>query len=68
MLFAQYLPSVLSNVATRYLREHVFVVIVDYSSRASDDEVCTHPERCSLWWVSLSAQVLAHVILFLHFC
>ena len=54
MLFAQYLPSALSKVATRYLREHVFVVIADYSSRASNVDV-SRPERCSLWWVSFSA-------------
>ena len=40
MLFAQYLPSALSKVATRHLREHVFVLIGDYFSSASYDDVC----------------------------
>ena len=42
------------SLATRYLREHVFVVTADYSSRASNVDV-SRPERCSLWWVSFSA-------------
>ena len=54
MLFAQYLPSALSTVATRYLREHVFVASADHSSRASNVDV-SRPERCSLWWESFSA-------------
>ena len=41
------------TLATRYLREHVFVAIADYSSRASNVDV-SRPERCSLWWVSFS--------------
>ena len=42
------------SLATRYLREHVFVAIADHSSRASNVDV-SRPERCSLWWVSFSA-------------
>ena len=65
MLFARYLPSTLSKVATRYLRNHVFVTLDDYSSRASNVVVCSRLERCSRLWVSVSAQVLVYVFLFL---
>ena len=36
MLFAPYLPSALSTVATCYLREHEFEVLDDYSTLDDD--------------------------------
>ena len=39
----------------------VIVVTDDYSSRASNVDACSRSQRCSPWWVSFSAQVLAYV-------
>ena len=68
MLRAQYLLSALSKVATSFQREHVFVALDDDSSRITNVLVCSRLERCSLWWVSLSAQLLAIVFFFQFSC
>ena len=51
MLFAQYLLSALSKVATRYLPKHVLVELDDSSSNTSNVVVCSRLDRWSLWWV-----------------